>query len=362
MRWRKLVEVSPTTMAFHLSASAHLFCWIFIVFSAVPIAIGVTASGFEQLFLLAIGGCCLLVMAVVYRESRKPIVFDRLQGYCWKGKSLNQALASKKRKQLKVALGEVAGVQILRKVVRGSKGGSYPCGELNLVLRNHERVHVLVSGNVDLLAEEARKLASWLGTPIVASPDFVEETRDWGDFTLPGRVDVPSVRKRAAGWSVSRFLFSYLLPVISVGVGGWVLWGAVQDYQSGRASKEWPATDGVVIRTEIQESSGNSKKTYLGRVYYRYTVDGNEYKSNQRRFGDNVYSSNHASAVEVTRNYPKGKKVEVFYDPQQPSVAVLERGYGREMWIAVFVGFVFTCIGVSMLPRSYRRSQKGSTD
>ena len=61
-----------------------------------------------------------------------------------------------------------------------------------------------------------------------------------------------------------------------------------------------------------------------------------------------------SAAQEEKKRYPPGKKVKVFYDPKNPSTAVLIKGAGGGVWVAVGLGSVFVLIGTCLffyLPR-----------
>lgn len=82
----------------------------------------------------------------------------------------------------------------------------------------------------------------------------------------------------------------------------------------------WQNTEGVVVRSEVRRKSGGG---IMPLIRYEYEVKANKYTGNRVGYGK-VYSE--TSAKRTARIYPKGKRVKVYYNPDDPSSAVLERG------------------------------------
>jgi hypothetical protein len=83
-------------------------------------------------------------------------------------------------------------------------------------------------------------------------------------------------------------------------------------------------------------------------VTYTYQVLGREYQSNAITPGFDVGGT---GAEKITGKYPEGRQVRVYYDPQYPSRAVLERGtpgYVKWLWLAMILLDVFVC-GVAVI-------------
>jgi len=59
-------------------------------------------------------------------------------------------------------------------------------------------------------------------------------------------------------------------------------------------------------------------------VVYRYTVNGKQYTADRFFFIGSSYST-HEAAFRVTQAYAVGADVPAYYDPRDPSVAVLDR-------------------------------------
>lgn len=133
-------------------------------------------------------------------------------------------------------------------------------------------------------------------------------------------------------------------------------------YQNGVASENWPTAEGTVIQSEIKKSerttgTGSSKRTevrHIPQVAYTYTVDGQSYRSSRITFG----AINALNAGATVNRYPKGKSIEVFYDPKNPDEAVLQPGAQTTSSIFFMgLGAIFAVIGLKQLSTQLKRSK-----
>ena len=94
-----------------------------------------------------------------------------------------------------------------------------------------------------------------------------------------------------------------------------------------RASMGWPAVQGRVLEAYVgRHTDDEGTPVYYPVVRYAYTVAGQEYTSDQIAFGPEVASSMDALQAEKTvARYPVGSLVTVYYNPEAPQEAVLER-------------------------------------
>ena len=82
----------------------------------------------------------------------------------------------------------------------------------------------------------------------------------------------------------------------------------------------WPAADGVIIKSELDDLDGDASV----RITYRYTVNGRNFESSQ--FSFTAVANDLPAKKRRVAQYPVGQRVPVYYDPQNPTTAVLERG------------------------------------
>jgi hypothetical protein len=109
---------------------------------------------------------------------------------------------------------------------------------------------------------------------------------------------------------------------------------------------QWPSTMGVVQMSTIEQRSSDDGYTDYPVVQYSYQVSGQSYQSMKLAPGPEVGGS---GARGIVAKYPAGAQVMVFYNPQNPSDAVLERK-APAMWLMWLLLIVFDCALCGAVP------------
>lgn len=110
----------------------------------------------------------------------------------------------------------------------------------------------------------------------------------------------------------------------------------------------WLSTTGTVLTSRLEEweSSPGEIMDYPV-VTYSYHVNGQAYEG--RRIAPSAESGG-SGAGKVIARYPVGSSVQVFYNPQDPSAAVLERKLPTLWaWIMLILVNGVLCIGTAVL-------------
>lgn len=102
--------------------------------------------------------------------------------------------------------------------------------------------------------------------------------------------------------------------------------------ERGRAtsSRNWHSTYGVITESYVtserkEESSKPDDFVYRPVLAYEYVVNGNRYAGSRIYFGALQKDKQRAASEKKLAAYPMGAPVSVFYNPQFPPDAVLER-------------------------------------
>src|SRR4051794_31954462 len=95
------------------------------------------------------------------------------------------------------------------------------------------------------------------------------------------------------------------------------------------ASKRWPAANGRILSSDVTshrslDSNGTHTTIYEPQVVYEYAANGQTYRSKEISFGAISGMSGSGWAEGIAGKYPMGSAVQVFYNPGNPSQAVLE--------------------------------------
>jgi hypothetical protein len=124
-------------------------------------------------------------------------------------------------------------------------------------------------------------------------------------------------------------LAEWIFPLLMGGVGGILLLiGGVQ-WLKLLISRSWPQISGTVLVSGVEarrstSSEGGSSTTYNVSVVYEYEVDSQRYRSNRVTVGGAVWGGYRGAQKQAAR-YPMGASVPVYYNPRNPTSAVLEK-------------------------------------
>jgi len=109
---------------------------------------------------------------------------------------------------------------------------------------------------------------------------------------------------------------------------------------------QWPSVMGSVVMSTIERRSSEDGHTDYPVVQYSYQVNGQPYQSSKLAPGPEVGGS---GARGVVAKYPAGAQVMVFYNPQKPSEAVLERK-SSALWVMWLLLVIFDCTLCGVIP------------
>ncbi len=140
----------------------------------------------------------------------------------------------------------------------------------------------------------------------------------------------------------------------------WTLFMIWDNRRQATRAQQWPTAEGVVVssRAEAYKTSagapnrGGRVKLYEPVVEYSYQVNGRDYHGTQVSVGARVSSQVQQVAEERAARYPRDAKVAVHYNPEHPTVAVLETGVsfqgGTILMAVIFLGLTFFFSGVRL--------------
>jgi hypothetical protein len=139
----------------------------------------------------------------------------------------------------------------------------------------------------------------------------------------------------------------FLLVGVGLSFWGWTI------LQNARASAAWPTAEGTITSSEVTRSTdAEGADSYSPEVTYTYSVNNAGYSNDTIKFGENSYSSRR-KAQEIVDNYPAGKNVTVYYDPERPDRSVLEPGVSAGSYIVLGIGVFFILITLVTIPISF---------
>ena len=141
-------------------------------------------------------------------------------------------------------------------------------------------------------------------------------------------------------------------PVLVLGVsallmllGGGLLFMGISAKRTAGASRAWPSAPGTIISSQVLAGGGGKSRWYKAQVTYTFAANGQTYTGERVMFGD-ARSSSMAKEERVVAQYVQGAPVEVFYNPQQPQEAVLERRTSGTTLTYLILGAVVLMLSV----------------
>lgn len=124
----------------------------------------------------------------------------------------------------------------------------------------------------------------------------------------------------------------------------------VRNRRKGSASQSWPSARGVITNAWIQESTDTDEEGYTSTSYtpkweYQYKIGQETYTSGRISFGGVTGYGRQKRAQEELDRFPVNSQVQVYYDPEKHSDAVLVRGTKGTMG-GIIVGIIFIALSV----------------
>jgi hypothetical protein len=101
----------------------------------------------------------------------------------------------------------------------------------------------------------------------------------------------------------------------------------IRTYQKSNQASNWMTTTGRITTSAVTNTMGSDRK-YYARIEYEYSVLGTTYVSNKINFSQRMGIDDTAmgTAEEKVKKFRAGSAVTVYYDPQDPRQAVIEKG------------------------------------
>jgi hypothetical protein len=165
---------------------------------------------------------------------------------------------------------------------------------------------------------------------------------------------------------VMSLFFGRFFPAGFILIGGLTLFLGLREMMAAQKSTKWPAIPGTVKSSGVEWSSGSSHDaaSAYAKVVYTYEVGGRLHTSDKVLYGD-YGSSDSSHADSIASQYTPGRAVTVYYDPTDPSTAVLKPGInGGCLFLPIFGG-VFLLTGLALawfLPSVLSPFSRGISD
>jgi len=132
------------------------------------------------------------------------------------------------------------------------------------------------------------------------------------------------------------------MQLIFILIGVFLLGVGIYMRKKSTEAKSWPSTNGVIIESEARIVPGISGLSLT--VRYMYRINDIDYENNKISWAG--HSGSDKAARDLEKKYLVNKSVCVYYNPKDPSDAVLENNTNN-IWIyAVRTGIIFSLSGL----------------
>lgn len=201
----------------------------------------------------------------------------------------------------------IVAIQMLSKVVYGSKGSSHTAYEINIVSADGSRTTAAVLRDLTHASLYAKEIAEKLGVKAV------ENTHN--------KVPVKRVHLWLGILILTMFGACGIMGIITC---------FIRPLMENIDARSWIKTPAVVTSSQLsskkQRSKHSSYTVYLATVKYNYIFNGRKY-SGKRYNTFNGYTQRRSSQVNIIKQYPRGKNTVCFVNPAAPEKAVLNRDF-----------------------------------
>lgn len=116
-------------------------------------------------------------------------------------------------------------------------------------------------------------------------------------------------------------------------------------------AQSWPSADAQIVSSEIEISQAKQSTSYEAKFDYAFDVDGQNWNGSE--YGFFVFSGSEEASKTLVNRFPVGATTTIFYNPQQPSDAVMDRSLGPAVWFSIGP-IAMTIIGIVVLWLGFR--------
>jgi len=160
---------------------------------------------------------------------------------------------------------------------------------------------------------------------------------------------------RSAARLSARLQIAFSSASLVFGLAAAVWFGPRMLVQSN-ATLRFEPVPAVVESIAVRERSRSKGPTrYDVDIAFRYEVDGQSHVGTTWRVGGSPSSARREKIAELVARHPVGSAIDVLVDPEDASVAVVERGGSDGAWLLILMGCFFGGLGALGVRHGLRR-------
>ena len=174
----KLYRANPNRMEFKASFGAKLFYLSFIVvgfgilicFPYFTLSYRGFALNSNTIIPILVASLFIILGTCLYYFCTAPIVFDKIRGYVWKGRNRLEEIIKNNSLNQFSELRAIHALQLISEYIKSDKKAYYSY-ELNIVLKDGRRIHIVDHSKKDQIERDAKTLSNFLGKAVWKSYD-----------------------------------------------------------------------------------------------------------------------------------------------------------------------------------------------
>lgn len=148
--------------------------------------------------------------------------------------------------------------------------------------------------------------------------------------------------------------------------GVFFLYRGITDAKACVAAQSWPVAQGMVVRSDMDSEKHMNRRgiettTYDLNIEYVYSVEGVAYAGDQVTLGM-LNRTSEKTTYQLLNTFPEGATVDVRYDPQLPSRAVLTTSVPLGTKFDLGVGSIIAVLNIGMGLLIFKWTREGRQD
>jgi len=149
----------------------------------------------------------------------------------------------------------------------------------------------------------------------------------------------------------------FLVPVLAVTAGLFLTyWYMVKPRMERSEAEGWQETGAEVVDSRVVEAHSSRSFDYEPLVTYRYTFEGKTHESSRLAFAS-LMQPERSGARKIVDEYPKGKKITCYVDPESPDQAVVQREREQDLRLQL-LGPMLVAVSVVFFIMAARRKER----
>jgi hypothetical protein len=141
----------------------------------------------------------------------------------------------------------------------------------------------------------------------------------------------------------------HILAVVFILVGIGLTSTGIYNIVEASKSKRWPSTAGAILKSGVKETRWGEAVDYSTDIEYTYTVGDKHYLASRITWAsENLSGIKKDEAEKKVSDYPPGKTVTVFYDPKDPTIAVLDGSLTLRVHVPWIIGLLLMAAGFGL--------------